>query len=112
MSAIIAFCGLDCSECEAYIVTQANDEPGKQKLLEKWRVEYQSPDMEISAVTCDGCHSTVRLGGYCHLCSVRKCGLERGFATCAECPDYTCKTLEHILVMAPQARANLDALRG
>ena len=112
MGPMIAFCGLDCSTCEAYIVTQANDEPGKQKLLEKWRVEYHSPKMEINAVNCDGCHAMLRLGGYCQLCSVRKCALERGFDTCAECPDYACRTLGHILAMVPQARANLDALRG
>jgi hypothetical protein len=112
MGAMIAFCGLDCSECEAYIVTQANDEPGKQKLLEKWRVEYHSPDMDISTVSCNGCHKGVGLGGFCYLCGVRKCALEHGFQTCAECPDYACATLEHILVMVPQARANLEALRG
>jgi hypothetical protein len=112
MGAMIAFCGLDCNTCEAYIATQANDAVAMQNVLEKWRVDYNSPDMEISAVTCDGCHATTRLGGYCSLCNVRKCALGKGLQTCAECPDYACKTLEHILAMVPQARANLEALRG
>jgi hypothetical protein len=79
MGPMIAFCGLDCSTCEA---------------------------------TCDGCHSTLRLGGYCQFCSVRKCALERGFDTCAECPDFACEELQNIFIMAPQAKANLEALRG
>lgn len=112
MSAMIAFCGLDCSQCEAYIVTQANDEAGKQKLLEKWRVEYASPEMQISAVTCDGCHATLRLGGYCALCEIRKCALSRGVETCAACPEYACQVLEQLLANVPQARANLEALRA
>jgi hypothetical protein len=112
MSAMIAFCGLDCSTCEAYIATQANDEPGKQKLLEKWRVEYNSPEMEISAVICDGCHATTRLGGYCSFCNVRKCALGKGLQTCADCPDFACEELQNFFVMVPQAKANLEALRG
>lgn len=112
MSKLIAYCGLDCSACEAYIVTQSNDEAGKLALLEKWRVEYNSPEMTISAVTCDGCHATERLGGYCLFCGVRKCAIEHGFVTCAECEEYACETLDHILSMAPQARAILEQLRG
>jgi len=47
MSSIIAFCGLDCSQCEAYIVTQADDEEGKIKLAEKWSIEYDSPEIDV-----------------------------------------------------------------
>jgi hypothetical protein len=112
MNELIAFCGLDCATCEAYRVTQAEDEPGKLALLEKWRVEYQSPEMEISAVTCDGCHATVRLGGYSSQCGVRACAIACGYQTCADCPDYACETLEAILSMAPQARSNLDSIRA
>lgn len=112
MDKMIAYCGLDCSQCEAYIATQANDEAGKMKVLEKWRVEYNSPEMEISAVTCDACHATVRLGGYCQFCGIRKCALDRGFQTCADCQDYACEELQKFFVMVPQAKANLKALRG
>ncbi|MCJ7695886.1 MAG: DUF3795 domain-containing protein, partial [Anaerolineaceae bacterium] len=63
MNTTIAFCGLDCSQCEAYIVTQADDEEGKIKLAQKWRVEYDSPEIDVVSVTCDGCHASERLGG-------------------------------------------------
>ena len=68
---MIAFCGLDCAVCHAYLATQSNDEAAKQKVLEYWRVEFNSPEMPLSAVTCDGCPNTGRLSGYCQTCSVR-----------------------------------------
>ncbi len=112
MEKIIAFCGLDCATCDAYIMTKANDAAGMQAILEKWRVEYHSPEMTIDAVTCDGCHATTRLGGYCHECPVRACALERGYDTCADCPDYACEKLLGFFEMAPVAKTNLEAMRA
>ncbi len=113
MEKMIAFCGLDCSGCEAYVATQANDQAAKEALLVKWRKEY-SPDMDISAVTCDGCMTLDgRIGGYCAECPVRACSMERGFPNCAHCGDYEgCETLAGFLAMAPQLKESLDAIRS
>ena len=113
MDKLIAFCGLDCAGCEAYIAPQANDEPAKQALLEKWRVEYDSPDMPESAVTCDGCTSQTRLGGYCAFCEVRACATEKGVQNCAYCSEFeSCETLQGFIVNIPVAQANLAAIRA
>jgi hypothetical protein len=113
MEKLIAFCGLDCAECEAYIATQANDEAAKQALLEKWRAEYDSPDMPAAAVTCDGCTSEGRHGGYCSFCEVRACGEARGVVNCAYCDEYeTCETLQGFIGDIPEAQANLAAIRA
>ena len=111
MTELFAFCGLDCTACEAYQATQANDVARQQALLERWRVEYDA-NMDMSAVTCDGCSSCGRLGGYCAACPVRACSTARGLENCAACPDYACETLSSFLAVAPQARANLEMLRG
>lgn len=108
----IGACGLDCSECEAYKLTQASDTAGMHALLAKWRVEFNSPDMPLEAVICDGCMVGERHGGYCSECGVRKCAVERGLASCAHCPDYGCETLTAFWQMAPSAKANLEALRA
>ncbi len=112
MSTLIAFCGLNCAECDAYKATQANDVAFMQRLVEQWRVEYNSPNMDLSAVTCDGCTSTGRRGGYCSECPVRACAVEHGVVNCAACPDYGCEKLTSFHAMAPQAKQNLEALRG
>jgi len=111
MSHLYAYCGLDCAECTAYISTQNNDHAAQEKLLEEWRVAYNSPDMTISAVTCDGCCSNGKTGGYCSECAVRACGISRGVVTCAHCPDYGCATLQAFFEFAPDVRKNLEAIR-
>ncbi len=113
MTRLIAFCGLDCAQCEAYIATQANDEMAKERLVAKWRVEYNSPNMPLAAVTCDGC-TTVngRAGGYCSECPIRACGIEHKVANCAHCTDYaTCEKLSGFLANVPVAKATLEGIR-
>ncbi len=113
MSQIIAVCGLDCSQCEAYVATQANDREHQERLLAKWRVDYNQPDMPIGAVICDGCIGEGRHGGYCQDCPIRACAGERGFENCAYCGDYeTCEQLNKFFGMAPGTKANLDAIRA
>ncbi len=112
MNSLIAFCGLDCAKCEAYVATQAKDEVAQQRLLAKWRQEYNSPDMPIAAVICDGCTSSGRLGGYCSECPVRACGVSRQVSNCAYCADYaSCEKLAHFFTLAPQAKTTLDEIR-
>lgn len=110
MNQLIAACGLDCSQCEAYKVTLANDTEAMEKLVAQWRVEYNAPDMTIASVICDGCMVGERHGGYCGECPVRKCAVEHGVANCAYCSDYACEKLQGFWQMAPQAKANLEAV--
>ncbi len=112
MSDLIAFCGLDCAACKAYQLTQANDVAAMQVLLDEWRVTYQAPDMPIEAVTCDGCTSTGRHGGYCMECPVRACAVEREVVSCALCEDYGCEKLQNFMAMAPEVKINLEAIRA
>jgi hypothetical protein len=113
MTRWIAFCGLDCAQCEAYLATQANDDMAKERIAAKWRVEYNSPNLPLSAVTCDGC--TVlhgRAGGYCGECPIRACAIEHKVANCAHCADYaTCQKLLGFLANVPVAKANLEDIR-
>ncbi|MBN1875577.1 MAG: DUF3795 domain-containing protein, partial [Anaerolineae bacterium] len=38
MDKIIAYCGLNCAECPAYLATQANDMEALEHVAEEWRV--------------------------------------------------------------------------
>ncbi len=49
MSEIIAYCGLSCSACPAYIATQNNDPEGLRQIAEKWSSELNLP---ITAESC------------------------------------------------------------
>ncbi|MBN1303952.1 MAG: DUF3795 domain-containing protein [Anaerolineales bacterium] len=112
MTTLIAPCGLDCAQCEAYLLTQADDQPGKEALLVKWRVEFNAPEMTIEDITCDGCLAASGLvGGYCRMCEIRACALGKSLATCAECQDYACEKLEKFWETAQPAKDNLETLR-
>ena len=113
MNTLIAYCGLNCAECEAYKATQSNDTAWQERILAQWRVDFKSPDMPLAAVTCDGCRTPEgRAGGYCADCPVRACGKERGLETCAHCSDFeSCAQLAQLFVMAPQLKTNLEEIR-
>jgi len=112
MDEITAYCGLTCTECEAYLATQANDHAALERVATKWREEFNAPNMAVEYVICDGClASDGRLGGHCLECDIRACGVERGVANCAHCADYACAKLEGFFGFVPTARATLDAIR-
>jgi hypothetical protein len=108
---IIAYCGLVCSDCDAYIATQANDQAALERVAAKWRQEYNAPGITVESVLCDGCLSGPRKCGHCAECDVRACGIERGVVNCAHCPDYACDRLQRYFGFAPQMRTVLDEVR-
>jgi len=112
MDRIVAFCGIVCNECEACVATQANDAAAKERVAAHWRQEYNSPRIDAAYVTCDGCLAfDGRLGGHCLECDIRQCGVARGVANCAYCPDFGCDKLEGVLKYVPAARATLEEIR-
>lgn len=114
MEKMIAYCGLVCTECEAYLATQANDLAKLEELAERARREYGSADATVEGWLCDGCLSTSeRKCRYCAVCAIRACGEERGLANCAHCADYaTCDKLDGFISGIPQARALLESIRA
>ena len=113
MDKIIAYCGLVCTDCEAYIATQANDLAALEQMAARAREQFNNPDLTIESAMCDGClGSDGRKCGYCFVCQVRACGMERGVVNCAHCDDYACEKLEGFFGMAPHARASLDGIRA
>lgn len=102
MEPMYAICGLDCSQCDAYLATQAGDESAKEAVAARWRVEYGNPSVDAAYVTCDGCLSSGIHGGHYLSCDVRRCGIGKGVSTCAYCPEYVgCGTIAEFLTFAP-----------
>jgi hypothetical protein len=108
---MIAYCGLDCSKCIAYLATQANDPGQIAEVVKKWSVEFHA-DMQPGHVICDGCKAGGRKSFYCgHMCKIVKCCAGKKYATCIECPDFACGDLKLVLDHSPDARANLEKLK-
>ena len=111
MTTLIAACGLECSICDAYVATQANDQAALEQIAAKWRVKFNAPTISAENILCDGCMANGRKIGHCAECGIRLCAIERGLENCAACPDYGCETLSAFLQNVPQARTNLEVLR-
>ncbi len=82
---LAAVCGLFCSACTFYIGT--HEDPARLERLAAWaRRRAQKTSV------CDGCRSERRLF-YCNNCHMFACALERGYASCGECPECPCPEL-------------------
>ena len=113
MDKMVAYCGLVCTDCEAYMATQANDLAALERMAVRAREEYNVPDATAESVMCDGClGDDGRKIGYCFECQVRACGVERGVVNCAHCADYACEKLVAFFDHAPGAKATLDGIRA
>jgi hypothetical protein len=115
---IIAYCGLICSDCDAYVATQANDLEALERLAQRAREEFGMADATPEASMCDGCLAADgRQIAYCATCEIRACAMGRGLGgppplNCAHCADYACEKLEGFFAHATEARSILDEIRG
>jgi len=108
---MIAYCGLVCTDCPAYIATQADDRGALEQVAAQWREAYNAPDISADSIMCDGClGSDGRYCSHCFECEMRACGVARGVANCAHCPDYACEKLEGFFALVPEARLTLDGI--
>ncbi|MBN1975487.1 MAG: DUF3795 domain-containing protein [Sedimentisphaerales bacterium] len=112
MEKMTAFCGLICSECVAFLVTQEDDDEKRAEVAKLWSEQYKV-ELKPSDINCDGCVSnSTRLVGHCNVCEIRKCGKQKGVQNCAYCDDYACEKLEGFFKMAPNAKEHLDEIRS
>jgi hypothetical protein len=107
----IAYCGLICTDCEAYIATQNDDDEKRKEIAEDWTKRYNHP-LKPEDINCVGCIPTTgKHIGQCFVCEIRKCGQEKGVINCAYCDDYACDKLSKYFEMAPIMKTNLEEIR-
>ena len=107
---MIAYCGLNCSECPAYIATQANDDRLRVDCASKWSTEYKV-NVKPESINCDGCKSDGNRFFVCSNCGVRKCASEKGVDNCSVCEDYPCRKLQKMWTIDPKIKTSLAVLR-
>ncbi len=101
-----AYCGKDCLACPVHQATMEGSEA-----LRSWisSVYLEHFDRRLESVRCEGCLSDGCLPGA--ECKVRRCAVQLGIKSCAECDEYPCGRLEGILAGDPEALDCLNALR-
>jgi hypothetical protein len=106
----IAYCGIVCSDCRAYIATQKNDDKLRQVEAEQWTKMFNHP-YKMEDINCNGCIGAGVRMGYCSMCEIRKCGSDKGVINCAYCAGYPCAKLDVIYKHAPEVKKTLDAIK-
>jgi Protein of unknown function (DUF3795) len=116
MAEMIAYCGLACQTCPIYLATrQENKVEQLRKRTEIVRLcnEHYGMQYELKAITdCDGCRAEGgRLFSGSTSCTIRNCARQKGYESCAFCPDYACKELRAFFGKDPDAKTRLDEIR-
>ncbi len=108
---MIAFCGIECTACPAYIATRNNDPEGREKISRRWSLDFKLK-LTSEDVLCDGClHLGKRLCSHCMVCKIRKCAIKKKVKNCAYCREFPCGELQTFWEAVPDARVRLDDIR-
>jgi hypothetical protein len=111
MKTMIAYCGLNCHQCDAYLATRENDDNQRIEVARLWSGKFQMR-LKPGDINCDGCLSrTGRMVPFCKSCEIRACALKNNVINCAHCDQYPCETLHQFIKTMPKARQRLDAIR-
>ncbi len=108
---MIAYCGLNCSGCEAYLATQEDNDNKRETISKKWSNRYHA-EITPEQINCHGCKSDGIKFSHCHVCEIRRCCLSKNVANCADCESYICDTLSEFIRLAPEAGIALKNLRS
>ena len=107
MDKIIAYCGLDCAQCGAYVAMKNNDQALREKTAAEWSKMHNfnfTPDM----INCTSCKGSGVQVGYCSECGIRKCALGKNVVNCGDCAEFkSCKTINDFMAMVPAVAENL-----
>ena len=111
MREMIAFCGLDCEKCDAYLATVHNDRALREKTAKLWS-ELNNTTIPPEQIACEGCRADGVKTVYCaNLCGVRQCALKKGVETCGSCPELEkCPLVGAIIAHTPDVLKNLKGL--
>lgn len=101
---LMAYCGLDCSTCFGYTKTISEVAKGLRRTMRAEKMKQVWPSIPflgdydafkkdldaLAGLRCRGCLE----GGGNPFCKIRKCCLERGYRSCAQCDEFeSCEKL-------------------
>ena len=108
MKKMIAYCGLNCELCDAYLATINDDQELREKTAKSW-AELNNAPILPEHINCQGCRTEGVKTVFCYsLCQIRQCALKKGIETCGDCVAWEkCRTVGMILTDYLEALKNL-----
>lgn len=108
---MIAPCGHICEDCKVFIATRDNDMQALG-LFSKQLKEQTGKEVAPEELKCEGCLSDGKRLGFCAVCQIRSCTLERGFVTCADCDELPCPKGSFIWKEGSESLKRLKEMSG
>ena len=111
MRKMIAYCGLDCEKCDAYLATLHDDQALREKTAALW-TRLNGVPITPEMINGQGCRADGVKTVFCDsLCAIRQCAMKKGVITCGGCPELeTCPTVGTIHSNNAEALENLKQL--
>lgn len=111
MKHMIAYCGLDCAKCDAYLATVNDNQALREKTAKLWS-ELNHAEILPENINCEGCRADGAKTVFCDsLCAIRRCAAGKGVSTCGACAALNgCETVDAILSGNPETLENLKSL--
>ena len=105
---MIAYCGLNCTKCDAFIATKNNDNALREKTAKLWS-ELNQITILPEQINCEGCRANGKKTVFCDkLCQIRQCAIKKGFETCGECQEMEqCPKIAMVHANNTEANNNL-----
>ena len=105
MRKMIAYCGLDCEKCDAYIATINDDQELREKTAKAWSELNQVPILP-EHINCQGCRAEGIKTVFCDsLCEIRQCALKKSVETCGDC--LICGKIKNRVLFICKIKANI-----
>ena len=108
MNPLIAYCGLDCGKCDAFIATKNDDQALRERTAKLW-AELNNAPILPEHINCEGCRADGVKTFFCQsLCAVRQCAVGKGVGTCGDCSEMeSCPKVGAIISHNPDVLKNL-----
>jgi len=107
MEKMIAYCGLDCAQCDAFKATQNNDQALREKTALEWSKGFNfafTPEM----INCTACKGSGEKIGNWSACEIRICASDKNLENCGACDEFkTCKNINDMIAQVPGLADNL-----
>ena len=108
MEKLIAYCGLDCSECGAHLAWKNNDQAMREKTALDF-AEWHGFKGSADEINCAGCKGGGILFSHCSNCEIRKCASKKAVVNCGSCSEFkTCKTINDFITEVPHVVENFN----
>lgn len=108
MNKYIAYCGLNCENCEARLATINDDNKLREKVAKEWS-ELNNANITPEMINCTGCRLKGVKTPFCDsICPIRQCAMQKDIETCGSCENMsTCEKLRMITGNNKEALNNL-----